>query len=295
MTTYELINLYLDEMSVSLVPSSLNYYRSILTDFARDSGTTADRTTLIQHIKHLKEQNCNNTVRTKITIIKGFIKWAKNNGYYPTDFGQNIKLPTPEKKVTERMTKNEVHEMITNPIPKGMHNTVRNKAIMELAIITASRVSALCNLRRSDIDLDKRVVRFRHTKRNKEIELPLTESVCKTLEEYIETVRPDTLDDDDYLFVGERTNKDGNYIPLSRQQVYNITKAITKNACGRALSPHKLRHTSATIMIESGKLSIDEISQNLGHNSVATTQRYAQRLNDNPRKVATAEVFEDLF
>ena len=295
MTTYELTELYLAETAVSAASSTISTYRSILSDFARSCGTMpADKALLLEYIRQIKEDgNTNNTIRNKLSIIKGFISWGFNNGYYEKNFAESVKMPIADHRIAERMTKDEVSTMFHTAAPKGTHNQVRNRAIMELAIITASRVSALCNLKRSDIDLDARTIRLTHTKRNKDLELPLTESVCNCLEQYIENERPQELTDSDYLFVGER-KINGSFVPLTRQQIYNITKKYTANACGRALSPHKLRHTSATLQIESGKLTLDEISKNLGHSSVSTTQRYAQRLNDAPRKEATKAVFEDL-
>ena len=295
MTTYELTELYIVETAVSAASSTISTYRSILSDFARSCGTMpADKALLLEYIKQIKEDgNTNNTIRNKISIIKGFVSWGFNNGYYTTNFAESVKMPIPEHKIADRMSKDEVHTMFHTAAPKGMHNQVRNRAIMELAIITASRVSALCNLKRCDVDLTAKTIRLTHTKRNKDLELPLTESVCKSLEQYIANERPQELTDNDYLFVGER-KINGSFVPLTRQQIYNITKKYTANACGRALSPHKLRHTSATLQIESGKLTLDEISKNLGHSSVSTTQRYAQRLNDAPRKEATKAVFEDL-
>lgn len=294
-TTYELVNTYINEMGVSLADATINNYKSVLLDFARTCGKEqASKELLIKHIMALKDAgNSNNTLRTKITVIKGFTAWAVNNGNIESDFAECMKLPTPEYHIAERMTKDEVSTMLHERAPHGTHNVLRNKAIMELAIVTASRVSAICSLKREDIDFDRKTIRFRHTKRNKEIELSLTDSLCNSLTAYIEQERPEELTDSDYLFVGER-RQHGEFAPLTRQQIYNISKAYTANACGKALSPHKLRHTSASIQIESGKLSIDEISANLGHASVATTQRYAQRLNDAPRRAATAAVFEGL-
>ena len=295
MNTKTIVNKYLNEMSVSLAPATVSNYRSVLSAFAAFCGEQADRDKLIESIQSMRESgNSNNTIRTKLTVIKGFTQWATSNGYIAHDYAESMKLPNAEYHVADRMDKDEVSTMLHMAAPKYTHNFERNRAIMELAIVTASRVSAICELKRSDIDLDRRTVRFRHTKRNKELEMPMTEDLALALKRYIDFERPEELTDDDYLFVGERPREDGRYYPLSRQQLYNISKTYTQAACGRALSPHKLRHTSASLQIESGKLSIDEVSKNLGHSSVATTQRYAQRLNDAPRKSATVSVFEGL-
>lgn len=295
MTAYELVTKYVDEVSISAAPATVNSYKSILYDFAKTCGDKLpNRDMAVKHIQHLKEKgNSNNSIRTKITVMKCFSKWGRENGYSDNDYAAYLRMPGAEYHVAERMSKEEVSTMLHGRSPHGTHNVLRNKAIMELAIVTASRVSAICALKREDIDLERKVVRFKHTKRNKEIELPLTDSLCQAIQSYIDLERPENLTDKDYLFVGERP-KNGSFYPLTRQQIYNISKAYTLNACGRALSPHKLRHTSASIQLESGKLALDEISKNLGHSSVSTTQRYAQRLNDTNRRAATAAVFEEL-
>ena len=294
MTTYEMITTYLNEMSVSLAAGSEGFYQAVLYDFAK-TCKELNKAGVVKHIAELKDRgNNNNTIRTKLTIIKGFTRWALANGYADADYALSVKMPGAEQHISDRMNKEEVQTMLHGARPKHGHNAIRNKAIMELAIVTASRVSAICQLKLSDIDFENKTVRLTHTKRNKDIELAITDSLCANIRDYVENERPAELGADDYLFIGERKDDHGNYRPLSRQQVFNISKQYTKNACGRALSPHKLRHTSATLQIESGTLTIDEISKNLGHSSIATTQRYAQRLNDKNRKTATAAVFEGL-
>lgn len=295
MTTYEVVNKYIDEAEILLAKSTAKTYQSILTEFARTCGERQpDRSIVIEHIKKLKERgNSNNTIRSKLTAIKIFVRWATENEYYEHDFAGGVPLPSPEYHIAERMTKDEVHEMLRMEAPKHSHNVERDKALIELAIVTASRVSAITQLKRSDVDLVNKTVRFRHTKRNKELVLPLTDALCDALKSYIDHVRPKELTDNDYLFVGERKIA-GAYKPLTRQAIFNISKRYTEAACGKALSPHKLRHTSASLQLESGLLSMDEISKNLGHSSISTTQRYAQRLNDNGRRAATVAVFEGL-
>lgn len=296
MSNYEIMEQYLAEMEIALAPNTVSNYRSTLNGFIAVIGSeqAPNRQACIHYIKTLKEAGLNNnSIRTKVCGVKAFAHWAVGQGIYPADFTTNIKLPAAEHHVTERMTHDEAKILLTMDAPKYSHNVLRNRALLELAIVTASRVSALCALRRNDIDLDAKTVTLRHTKRNKELVMPLTDHLAQMLEQYITIERPSELADDDYLFVGERKDENGNWHPLTRQAVSVISKRYTQAACGRALSPHKLRHTSASIQIDAG-LSIEDISKNLGHSSVATTQRYAQKLNDGARRAATVAVFENL-
>lgn len=296
MNNYEIMEQYLAEMEIVLADNSVKLYRSALNGFMAVAGAEQppNRQTLMRYIKGMKDKGTsNNSIRTMASIIKSFTHWAVAQGYYSADFTANIKLPAAEHHVTDRMTHDEAKMLLKMDAPRYTHNALRNKTMIELALVTASRVSALCALRRNDIDLDAKTVTLRHTKRNKELIMPLTDHLAEMLEQYITLVRPSDLGDDDYLFVGERKDENGNWRPLTRQAVSCITKRYTQAACGRALSPHKLRHTSASIQIDAG-LSIEDISKNLGHSSVATTQRYAQKLNDGARRAATVAVFENL-
>ena len=295
MTNYEIAELYFTEVEVALAENTVKAYRGTIGSFIVSCGDAEpNRATLMKWLKALKDRGVsNNSRRTMISAVKCFVSWGVANGYFQSDFTNNIKLPSAEYHVTERMTHEEAKLMLQLSAPKYTHNALRNKCMIELALVTATRVSALCALRRSDIDLTAQTVTFKHTKRNKELVMSLTGHLTAMLTEYIETVRPQELADDDYLFVGERKDADGHWRPLTRQAVSCITKQYTKQACGRALSPHKLRHTSASIQIDAG-LSIEDICKNLGHSSVGTTQRYAQKLNDNGRRAATVAVFENL-
>lgn len=295
MCNRSIVERYLDEMSIALAENTIKSYRSTLADFCAVVGAEMpSRESIIAYIKDLKSRGLsNNSIRTMVSQIKSYFSWAVANGYYEKDSTHGIKLPAQESHVTERMTRDEAKALLHMDAPKGTHNQVRNKVMLELALVTATRVSALCALRRKDVDLTAKTVRFEHTKRNKELVMPLTDHLVEALAQYIEFVRPTELTDEDYLFVGERKDEGGNWRPLTRQAVSIISKRYTEAACGRALSPHKLRHTSASIQIDAG-LPIEDISKNLGHSSVSTTQRYAQKLNDGARRAATVAVFGNL-
>lgn len=295
LTNYEIAEQYIAEMEIALAANTVRMYRGVVNSFVASCGAEEpNRAALMAWIKALKSRGVsNNSIRTMASIVKSFVGWAVANGYYTADFTHGVKLPSPEYHVTERMTHDEAKILLNMDAPKYTHNVNRNKCMIELSLVTATRVSALCALKRDDIDLIEKTVTFRHTKRNKELVMPLTDHLCSMLREYIENIRPSDLTGDGPLFVGERKDADGHWKPLTRQAVSSITKQYTQKACGRALSPHKLRHTSASIQIDAG-LSIEDICKNLGHSSVGTTQRYAQKLNDNGRRAATVAVFENL-
>ena len=293
-----IIQKYLNEFAVTATPATAQGYTTTLNMFANICGEELpNREHTIQFMQTAKDNgNCANTIRLKMAILRSFEKWALSTKQVAEPFTNDVKLPRPEYRVADRMTYAEASSMIHSDKPKGVSrkNHIRNIAILEMALVTASRVSALCNIRMEDVDLEKKTVRLLHTKNNKELEMPLTDELCATLTDYIENFRPQSENDSGYLFLASEPHSDGTYGKLTRQAVYNIVKTYTKHACGKALSPHKLRHTSASLQLESGLLSIDEISANLGHSSVATTQRYAHRLNDTNRKTATAEIFRGL-
>ena len=296
MTIAELIDKYIDEVTITMSQNTVrNYERCIrpLADICGDEQLKREH--IVEYMRRCKASgNSANTIRSKMACVRAFETWLVDNGAIPNRISGNVKLPQPEYHIADRLTKEEASLMIHGERPRYAHNDTRNRAILELALVTASRVSAICDLTTNDVDFEKKTITFRHTKRNKELVMPMTESLCDALEDYIENYRPKGENVSDALFVGTQVDKNGNYTKLTRQSMDLICRRYTANVCGRPLSMHDLRHTSASIQIDSGLLSIDEISKNLGHSSVATTQRYAQRLNDRSRRTATIEIFKGL-
>ena len=154
----------------------------------------------------------------------------------------------------------------------------RNKAILELLYATGFRISELINIKLEDIDFQMATIKTMG-KGNKERIVPIGDYANYYVKIYIEKYRPQFLKNktSNYLFISDRSNK------LSRQNVFIFLKkiALEKNIKTN-FSPHTLRHSFATHLLENGA-DLRIIGEMLGHSSIKTTQIYTN-LSDNFRK-----------
>ncbi|MHC1722507.1 MAG: tyrosine-type recombinase/integrase [Aminipila sp.] len=220
------------------------------------------------------------------------MRWAEDMGYIQSEQAAKIKIPAKEEKIVNMLNKDETKVLLNSQAPSVMHNKLRNKILMEIFVYSGSRVSAVCALTPADINFVSNTITFKKTKRNKEyvafIEQELTDSIRK----YIEHIRPSELSEQDPLFVGER-KINGKWQQISRQGLYNVTKGYTERITGNSVSPHQLRHTSASIQLDQG-VPIDMIQDNLNHAQLNTTEIYAQRFTNNARREQTLNAFANL-
>ena len=154
----------------------------------------------------------------------------------------------------------------------------RNKAMFELLYATGLRISELCNLKITDVDLDNEFVRV-FGKGKKERIVPFTDVASKYLKIYIEEYRPLILKNTvtDYLFISNSLTN------ISRQGFFKIVKKECKRAgITKNVSPHVIRHSFATHLLKHGA-DLRIIQELLGHEDISTTQIYAHLVNEKLR------------
>ena len=164
----------------------------------------------------------------------------------------------------------------------------RDRVIILLFIIYGLRISELQSLNISSFNLNRNEFKI-YRKRGKEVDMPLDEKVKKFLVEYLETERKSSKvleKDADALFLSRQGSR------LTTRAIQNLIKKYTSIAMetsrSKGYSPHKLRATAASSMIEFG-FSIYDVQNLLDHDSVLTTQLYAAH-----RKNAKKEIIESL-
>ena len=160
------------------------------------------------------------------------------------------------------------------------NNGYRDRAMLELLYATGMRVTELINLKVEDVNLIMGFVRV-FGKGNKERIVPLGETIIDILETYIETVRPQLLKKTvtDNLFL----NMHGK--PLSRQAIWKMIKQNgVKAEIFKTLTPHTLRHSFATHLLENGA-DLRAVQEMLGHADISTTQLYTHVSKSQIRKI----------
>ncbi|MFA6678758.1 MAG: tyrosine-type recombinase/integrase, partial [Acholeplasmataceae bacterium] len=183
------------------------------------------------------------------------------------DVSYSISSPKREKKIPEVLTIDEVVSLIDS-LQGNDPIKMRNLALIETIYGSGLRVSELLNLRVSDVHLTEKYVKI-VGKGNKERNVPLGDMSINAIREYITKARPKLLKlDNNYLFVNQYGNK------LSRQGFYKLLSKICEDVgITKNVSPHTLRHSFATHLLENG-VDLKTLQDLLGHEDISTTQIY---------------------
>lgn len=202
-----------------------------------------------------------------------------------------IKLPKPQPDAIKKLEIEEVTKLLQivatgegfsdKALQYWEKTKRRDKAILVLFITYGLRVSELQQLNLSSINYTRESFKI-YRKRSKEVSMPLNKSAIEVIEEYIKLERPNCLDEDDPLFLslqGKRLT-----IRAIRELVKKYTAMAMQTSLSEGYSPHKLRATAASSLIEYG-FSIYDVQNLLDHDNVTTTQLYAAHRRNVKRDV----------
>jgi integrase/recombinase XerC len=204
----------------------------------------------------------------KLSTLKTFYRYAKRQGWVAANPAQRLRAPKLARRLPEILRPEEVAAVLEAPqeSPAGL----RDRAMLELLYSSGLRVSELCNLDTSDVDLAEGLVRVMG-KGRKERVLPVGGPAREALRRWIDA-RPSLATDPvpGALFIGVRGRR---FSPRSVR--FRLDAAVLRAALGRHANPHLLRHCFATHLLQGGA-DLRSIQELLGHSSLSTTQRYTQ-------------------
>tara|TARA_Y100001970_G_scaffold82132_1_gene103996 strand:+ start:14274 stop:15152 length:879 start_codon:yes stop_codon:yes gene_type:complete len=228
----------------------------------------------------LDMSNINYSVATKKRLhssIKNFLKYINENKNYDYIDISDIKLKTTNK-LPEILSILEVEKMI-NFYNHDNYMQSRNKTLIDFLYSTGCRVSELCDINLSEIDLKENYIKLKG-KASKQRIVPLGSKLNKNLLQYLKIRDSFIKNSVQPLFLSKSRNK------LDRTAVYRIIKNTAKNlSFMNEIHPHTLRHSAATHMLEGG-CDLRTVQEFLGHSSVSTTQIYTK---------VTKEFLEEAF
>ena len=230
------------------------------------------------YIKYIKKNNISDrSIARKISTLKTYYKYLiitnkiKNN---PLEF---IIVPKQSKTLPKVLSVEEV--LLLLDIPLNDAYDYRNKAMLEVMYATGLRISELINLTLSNIDLDLNIVKT-IGKGSKERIIPMGDYATEYLKKYIYNYRSFFIkkQSSEYVFLNKNGTK------MSRQMFFKIIQkiALEKNIKTK-FSPHTLRHSFATHMLEYGA-DLRTIQELLGHSNISTTQIYTHMSTDKLRE-----------
>lgn len=213
----------------------------------------------------------------KVTVVKSFYNFLVSDGIIPKNPSTTIKMPKKDKLLPVYLTINEINKLLE--IDCHTPYDYRDKAMIELLYATGARISELVNLKISNIDFTNDLIRV-IGKGSKERIIPIEDEAKEALEKYIYEYRPIILKNTntEYVFI----NRYGN--PLSRQSVFKFIKLeCQKKGITKKISPHTIRHTFATHLLQNGA-DLRVIQELLGHSDITTTQIYTHLVNEQLKK-----------
>ncbi len=214
------------------------------------------------------------TIAKKLSALRGFYRWLLLDGRMERDPTVNVETPASWKVLPKSLAEVDVREMLerTGAAARAADAdglALRDHAILELLYAGGLRVGEICAMRVEDVHLDQARAQVRG-KGDKDRIVPLGRSACEALGRYMVRGRPELVRSLNRRVVGiERVLfLSGRGRPLTRQWVWEMVRATNGSA-----SPHRLRHSCATHMVDHGA-DLRSVQTLLGHADIATTQVY---------------------
>lgn len=288
------VDAYLTFLAVErgLSPATIKAYRGDLADFSDARGTSADWAegpdAAVRYLaartrrgRRLDPGLAPTSLRRRAAAIKGFYRFAFGEGLIGIDVASHLDLPRMPRLLPETLTEAEVERLLTAPA----EDALLERALLELLYAAGLRVSEALNLDLEDISLDGAFVRV-IGKGDRERLVPVGEVALDAIRAWLDGPRHALLEAHHVaairggpLLLGRSGRR------LARQQAWAIVKraAATAGLSGR-VSPHTLRHSFATHLLEGGA-DLRIVQELLGHASISTTQLYTHVTGERIREV----------
>jgi integrase/recombinase XerD len=213
-----------------------------------------------------------------VVAVRGFHRFCLIEGLTPTDPSSGWRPPRTARRLPKSIPYDSVVALIGAAGASDPPFGVRDTALLELLYGVGARVSEACGLDVDDLDLEERVVLLRG-KGDRERRLPLGSAAARAVEAYLVQGRPALVTrSTPALFLHARGGR------LSRQSAWTIISGAAARAGLTGVSPHTLRHSFATHLLEGGA-DVRVVQELLGHASVTTTQIYTRVTVDTLREV----------
>ena len=233
-----------------------------------------------EFLKYLDNLNySNSTISRILSALRHFYSYLVLDGKIDSNIFKSIRNPKRERKLPNFLQPDEL-EAIFDSIDLDTDLGIRNRFIVELLYATGIRVSELTSLKVNDFDKPNKEIKV-YGKGGKERIVYFGDYALKYLNKYINEARPNLLNGkrSDTLLV----NNNGGDL-TSRGVELIINKVVNEAALKHHISPHVLRHTFATDMLNEGA-DLKSVQELLGHSSLSTTQIYTHVTNDRLRSV----------
>lgn len=249
--------------------SDLALFRAFLVSSGQSVNLDGiDSNLLRSYLAYLKKQGlCAATVARKLATLRSFFQYMTEEGWVNWNTAQFISTPKQEKRLPKFLTVDEAQRLMNDPEAHSK-KTLRDQAILELFYSTGIRVSELVSLKKEDIDFQSGLIRVLG-KGRKERVVPIGERAMGVLKMYLQQ----------RVSLSGIIFSNGRGVALTTRSVHRIVKGAMERIGRSSFSPHTLRHTFATHLLEGGA-DLRSVQEMLGHASLSTTQRYTHLTMD---------------
>ncbi len=268
-------------LTVAAYRCDLAQFLAYLTNENISSWRDVDRAHVRDYVLHLRQRSyASSTVGRKVAAVKSFFHFLVADGVLADDPTTSVDSPQVDKHLPHPLSRDEVARLLAEATRSDTAKGLRDRALLELMYATGLRASEVIQLKVDAVDLEAGTVRCLG-KGKKERILPLYERAREALRVYLESGRQVLLQgrDEAALFVNHRGYS------LTRQGLWLIVKRHAAAAgIEREVTPHTLRHSFATHMLDGGA-GLRELQQLLGHTNISSTQIYTKVSTRRKREV----------
>ena len=259
-------------------PNTIRMYTYYVRRYLEERGDLNFRSALRFLARLRREGYSNRSLNLVVQALRAYFRFEGLD-----EEAEKLKPPKVPKSLPKALTPEDVRKLLS-VIPPTRR---RDRLIVLLLYGAGLRVSELCNLKKSDVDLDRGIITVRGGKGAKDRVVPISTTLAKEIKTYLK----ERDDNSEYLLVEVRRNtKD----KLSPKTVWYLLSRYGKKA-GVKVTPHMLRHSFATHMLERG-VDIRAIQELLGHSNLSTTQIYTKVTVEHLKKAQEkAKLLENLM
>lgn len=278
--------IYFMEVERGTSPNTIESYKRDIDKFLgyiekqKKNLSDVDRNVIVNFMLDLKDKGLSSSsISRNLAALKTFWKFLVSERIVDENVASIVETPKKWKHIPDVLSKDEVEKLLDSPEKRGWQGT-RDRAILEVMYATGMRVSEISDLTRPNMNIEAGFVRC-YGKGNKERIVPLGSMASKAVTNYLEKsrVRMASKTPDARLFLSKLGKG------LSRQSIWKMIKKYALK-CGikKHITPHTLRHSFATHMLEGGA-ELRGVQEMLGHADISTTQIYTHVDKERLKKV----------
>lgn len=225
------------------------------------------------------------SIARNLSTIRRFHRFLISEGLSDIDPTENLETPKGFIRIPRILTQEEVNSLIRKPDPKKPLG-LRDRTMLELLYATGMRVSELVSVKIKDVNLEVGYI-ITLGKGSKERVVPIHDAAVLLIKDYLKEARNKLLrstgscgkGDSPYLFIGKRGG------PITRERFWQIIKGYAlKTGIKRKVSPHVLRHSFASHLLEHGA-DLRSVQVMLGHSDISTTQIYTHVTGERLKRI----------